>query len=52
MLIVSLSILFYMIIMNFIIELLDRFKILLILIDKFLKLIKLILNKLINSVKN
>ena len=38
--------------MDFIMELLDGFNILLTFINKFLKLVKLILNKLINSVKN
>ena len=37
---------------NFIIKLLDEFNILLILINKFLKLIKLISNKLTNNTKN
>ena len=52
MLIVLLNILFYIIVISFTIELPGEFNILFIFINKFLKLIKLIIDKLINSVKN
>ena len=52
MLIILLNIPFYIIIIDFIIELLDGFNILLTLTNKFLKLIRLILNKLINSAED
>ena len=47
-----LNILFHIIIIDSIIELLGGFNILLNLIDRCLKLIELILNKLINSAEN
>ena len=52
MLIVSPNVLFYIIIINFIIKLLGGFNILLTFINKYLKLIKLISNKLINNTEN
>ena len=50
--IASLNILFYIITIDFIIELLGGFNILLTLTDKILKLVKLILNNLINNAEN
>ena len=50
--IVLLNILFRIIIIDFLIGLLNKFNMLLILINKFLKLIKLIPNKLIDSAEN
>ena len=52
MLIALLNILFHIIIINFIIKLLGRFNILLIFINKFLKLVRLILNKSIDNIEN